>query len=304
MGNSPAVTPVLDSGSQVRKRRHYTEAHDNANPATLDSQEVLPQKGFNGAASDGFSKKAALSVNNTLHEPVARNPKKTVNASKAVRHRATMLTTLNAQGMHCQSFLGPSYQQGRAMSSAQEKMPWVEGRMEMEEDVWQGATETPISIPRNLDKWCRTLLAATEADWEHGTIQGIMCRLCLGTKFGTWEHFKRHCDTAEAHPLKIAFCDRCGDFFARSDSLGRHRNKPPLRCRNAKQEETAQKRPATERAHKEFKEKLESCKKTGEEVGMHFAQVIKTMFPESSKKRTGVREKSRLLVGVRVRSMA
>jgi len=289
MGNRPAVAPVLEPGSQVRKRRHYSEAHDNANPAMLDSH----QKGFNGAASDGFLKKAALSVNDTLHEPVARNPKKTVNASKAVRHRARMLTTLDAQGMHCQSFLGPSYQQGQAMSSAQEKPLWVERRMEgMEEDVWQGAKETPISIPRKLDKWCRTLLAATKADWEHGTIHVVMCRLCLGTRFGTWEHFKRHCDTAEAHPLNIAFCDSCGDFFARSDTLGRHRNKPPLQCRNAKPEETAQKRRATERAHKEFKEKLEGCRKTGEEVVMHFAQDIKKMFPESSKKRTGVRDKS------------
>jgi len=297
------VTPVLDSGSQLRKDRHYTEARDNANPATLDIHEVLPQKGFNGAASDGSLKKAALSVNDTIHEPVARDPKKTVNASKAVRHRAKMLTTLNAQGMHCQSFLGPSYQQGQAMSSAQEKTLWVEGRMEStEEDVRQGAKEPPISIPRNLDKWCRTLLAATEDDWEHGTIQVVMCRLCLGTRFGTWEHFKRHCDTAEAHPLKIAFCDSCGDFFARSDTLGRHRNKPPLQCRNAKPEETAQKRRATERAHKEFKEKLEGCRKAGEEFVMHFAQDIKKMFPESSKKRTGVREKSRL--GARVRSMA
>jgi hypothetical protein len=26
------------------------------------------------------------------------------------------------------------------------------------------------------------------------------------------------------HPLKISFCNHCGDFFARSDTLKRHRN--------------------------------------------------------------------------------
>ncbi len=32
--------------------------------------------------------------------------------------------------------------------------------------------------------------------------------------------------------------------------------------------------------------------KTGEEVEMHFAQVIKKMYPKSSKKRTGSKEQS------------
>lgn len=71
MGDSPAVAPVLDSGVQVRNRCYDTEAHDNANPAMLDSYEVLPQKGFDSGASDGFLKKAALSMNDTLDEPVA-----------------------------------------------------------------------------------------------------------------------------------------------------------------------------------------------------------------------------------------
>ena len=284
--NSPAVISVLDSGFQVLKRRRDTEAHDNANLAMLDSHKVLPQKEFDGGELDGFLKRAVLSVNDTLHEPVVRTPKKTVNASKAVGHRARMPTPSNAQGMHCQSFPGPGYQQGWMVTSAQGKKPWVEGRMEG--DAWQGATKIPIRIPANLDKGYRTLLVATEAEWGSGTIQAIMCRICPDTGFRTWERFKRHCDTAEAHPLTIAFCDHCGDFFARSDSLRRHRSRPPLRCRNAEPEKTEQKRRATERVHKEFKEELERCRKTGEVIGMHFAQVIKEMFPESSKKHTGV----------------
>jgi hypothetical protein len=44
------------------------------------------------------------------------------------------------------------------------------------------------------------------------------------------------------------------------------------------------KRRETMRVHKKFKEMPESSMKTGEEVRMHFAQVIKSMYPKSSKK--------------------
>jgi uncharacterized C2H2 Zn-finger protein len=187
------------------------------------------------------------------------------------------------------------------MTSAQAKTPWVEGRIGwMDGDARQGAKENPIQIPKNLDEDHRTLLVATEAEWESGSIQEIKCRLCVGTTFKTWDHFKRHCDTAETHPLKIDFCDRCGDFFARKDSLKRHRNKPPVQCRNAKPEETKLKRQATEKAHKEFKERLERGRKAGEDVGIHFSKFIKKMFPKSSKKRTGARGQGQFR-GFRVR---
>lgn len=147
-----------------------------------------------------------------------------------------------------------------------------------------------IPIPKNLRKGYRALLEATEDDWERGTIRGIMCRLCPGTAFGTWLRFKRHCDTTESHPLKIAFCNCCGDFFARSDVLKRHISKPPPGCRNTEPEIAEGKKRETERIHKKFKEMLVSSMDIGEEVGMHFAKVIKSMYPESSKKRTGGRE--------------
>jgi len=61
------------------------------------SYEVLPQKGFNCGASDGSLKKATLSVNDTLDGPFARDPKKTVNASKAVV-QSKDLTTFECAG--------------------------------------------------------------------------------------------------------------------------------------------------------------------------------------------------------------
>jgi hypothetical protein len=290
----PAVTPTLYLG--IHKHHHDTETQGNRNLVPPKSQ-VLPQKGLGDGKQD-WVLEAALPTIDALDEAVFRNPKWDVNAPKAVRHRAKTLASLNAQGMHFNPSLGSSFQQRWMLTSAQEQMPWVEREVQEEVSphinsiVQPEAENNPISIPKNLRKGHRALLAATKDDWERGTIRGIMCRLSLGTGFGTWLHFKRHCDTAEPHPLKIAFCDHCGDFFARSDALRRHRNKPPRECRNTKREMAEGKKRETKRVHKKYKETLESSMKTGEVVGMHFAQVIKSMYPESSKKRTGRRESS------------
>lgn len=292
MGNSPAATPVLDPGSCGR--HHEADAHDNGTLAAFDNHEVLPQIGFDDDALEGILT-VAISGNDTLPGSVVRI-QRDLEASKAMGRETTMLAASNAQEMHHPSQLGPSIQQGWLMASTQEETPWVEGSVE--EKVWQDvdsvvqqrAKDNLIPIPNNLDDEYRALLAATEADWKRGTIQEIRCRLCRGARFKTWDRFKRHCNTKEAHPLKIAFCSRCGVFFSRSDSLRRHRNNPPIQCRNARPEKAAEKRRLTEKAHKEFKERLKHCAKTGEEVGWHFAHFIKTMYPESSKKRTRSKE--------------
>ncbi|KAH9985186.1 hypothetical protein BJV74DRAFT_847286 [Russula compacta] len=96
----------------------------------------------------------------------------------------------------------------------------------------------------------------------------------------------------EAHPLKISFCDHCGDFFARRDSLERHcKNRPP-ECLEVGLEKAEAKRRETETVHREFQARLESCLKTGGEIGMPFSQIIKKMYPKSSKR--GSRQQSRL----------
>jgi hypothetical protein len=285
---SPAVTSTFYSG-------HHDTGLGYWKLAQLEGQ-VLPQKGCGDGEQDWFLE-AASSINDTHDETVSRNPAQEVYAPGAVRYRVKTLVSsnANAQGMHSYPLLGSSFQQEGIVTSAQDQLPRLEGGVE--EEVWPHidhvvqpqAENNPIPIPNNLSTRYRTLLAATESDWECGTVQGIMCRLCLGVGFRTWERFKRHCDTTEAHPLKITFCDRCGDFFARSDALKRHRNNPPRNCRNANPEEARQKLRKTKAAHNELLERLERCMETGEEVGMHFAQVVKEMYPESSKKRTGRR---------------
>jgi hypothetical protein len=129
------------------------------------------------------------------------------------------------------------------------------------------------------------MLVATQDDWVRGAIREIRCRLCPDTKLKTWEDFKRHCNTMEAHPLKISFCVKCGNFFAHGDSLKRHLNNSPPECRSVTPEKAGAKRRETEKAHDEFKARLERFLRTGEDIGRPFSQIIKEMYPESSKKR-------------------
>ena len=87
--------------------------------------------------------------------------------------------------------------------------------------------------------------------------------------------------------MKISFCDYCGDFFARSDSLERHRKSPSDECLDVTPERAEANRRETERVHNESMETLERSMGTDGETRMPFAQIIKNMFPGSSKKRGG-----------------
>jgi hypothetical protein len=193
-----------------------------------------------------------------------------------------------------------------------ENLPWVEGRGQ--EATWQhensvvqpqevGSRATEVeqeanaervlfSIPKRLSERHSGLLNATTADWARAFVHVLKCKLCPDAGFCNWEGFKRHCDQSEAHPCRLSFCDFCGDFFARSDSLKRHRESRPAECLSVSPEEALAKRRATERAHCEFEERLKRCLKTGEDIGRPFSQIIMEMFPESSKR--GSRQQNRL----------
>jgi hypothetical protein len=113
------------------------------------------------------------------------------------------------------------------------------------------------------------LLQASEADFSHRAVQTIKCRLCPDTKLKDFEEFKRHCKTTDTHPLEIHFCDRCGDFFARRESLKRHLNQPPAECRKVTPAKAVEKRRAAKEGHEEFMRRLEHGSMTGEDVGGH-----------------------------------
>ncbi|KAI0299868.1 hypothetical protein BC826DRAFT_993803 [Russula brevipes] len=95
----------------------------------------------------------------------------------------------------------------------------------------------------------------------------------------------------EAHPRQIEFCESCGDFFARLDSLIRHRKSRPLRCLRVDSDTADEKRRKTVVAYEDFKAHLELCLETGEDIGMPFGQIIKEKIPDSSKR--GSRQQSR-----------
>jgi hypothetical protein len=156
------------------------------------------------------------------------------------------------------------------------------------------AEDEPFRIPGGMEERHKALLAATPDDWGRKTVAALKCRLCPGADFWDWQDFTRHCDTAETHPWKISFCNDCGDFFARNDSLVRHRQKPH------KDDMAEFKRQETERLHEDFKDRLNRCMKTGEELGKPFSHIVKDKFPQSSKK--GSKEQSRLPVKRRSKS--
>jgi hypothetical protein len=93
-----------------------------------------------------------------------------------------------------------------------------------------------------------------------------------------------------------------GDFFERGDALKRHQDKPPRECVNATADKVDLKRRETVHAHKAFEERLARWLKTGEEIGMPFAHLIKEIFPDSSKK--GSKQQSRLPFMCRLKSRA
>jgi hypothetical protein len=254
------------------KRRRNAESYGDIQPAVAEHYEEPPHKRLWGEASGGILEPTQY-MPKTHRRPGIRIPTiKNNNTSKEAGRRAERLATPNAQGMYHHSLPGPSSQQGWALTTAQEQqLPW-------------GHT---FKIPSMFDEGYRILLAATETDWTHRAVDEIKCRLCPNSQFTKWEDFKRHCKVSEAHPLELSFCVRCGDFFARTDSLKRHRSRPPYECLNVTPERAEEKRRETRRVHGEFMGRVERSLTTGEEIGTPFAHIIKQMYPESSKKSTG-----------------
>ena len=231
--------------------------------------------------------------------------------SEAAGRGAERLAVQKAQGLYHRILLGPSTQESME-TTAWENLPWVEGREQeatwkhensvMEpQEVSSSATEveqeedakgTLFRIPKRLSERHSGLLDATAEDWGRAFVHELKCRLCPDAGFCNWEGFKRHCDQSEAHPCKLWFCEFCGDFFARIDSLKRHRKDRPPECLSVPPEVALAKRRATEKAHREFQERLGRGLKTGEDIGDPFSQIIIGMFPDSSKR--GSRQQNRL----------
>ena len=228
--------------------------------------------------------------------------------SEAAGRGAEKLAAPYVHEVYHQFLPGPSVQKELMGTTAQGQLPWVEGSEEeltlhYEISVVQQRPEDisardgerrdgGFRISTRLSQRHRDLLLATSDDWERGAVDVLKCRFCPGAAFGNWEDFKRHCDLSEAHPLKLVFCKHCGDFFARTDSLKRHRTSRPPECLSVTPTEAEAKRRETNKIYEAFKKKLEECLKDDEVIETPFAQIIKQMFPNSSKR--GSRQQSRL----------
>ena len=125
-------------------------------------------------------------------------------------------------------------QQGGMGQTVDGELIWVEGsveeepvrRRQQEQQQQQEETEPKyLKFPKKF-KWGAG--CSSQPRKPTGNVARFM-RLSDGAvpTSKTWDDYKRHCDMKEKHPLTIYFCDDCEDFFARSDSLDRHRKHPP-----------------------------------------------------------------------------
>jgi len=256
-----------------------------------------PQKRARGGGTTEGIPNAAQAAARTSNKPAARIPRQDINCKpKEAGRGAERLATQSSQGIYHQHLPGPSFQQGWVVSAVDGKPTWVEGSVDEEEahridstvQRQQEEAARLFEIPRKIKPGYRLLLQASEVDFARRAVQIIKCRLCPDTKLKDFEEFKRHCKTTEAHPLQIHFCERCGDFFARHDSLKRHRSQPPAECHKVTPAKAAEKRRVTEETHQDFIRRLENGLMTGSaDIGRPFSQIIKEKYPKSSKKRTG-----------------
>ncbi len=285
-GNVAADVVVATTPTRANSKRHHDRSHGEVAPVVINSHELPTRKRVRGSQANGIPRAVRSTLASRTHyKPVTGVPKPRISEEpKEAGSGAGRLATPDSQGVHHRFLLGPSLQQGWAAEAADGQMIWVEGSVE---DVvhrtdsivqhQEEAQQEHFKIPRNFRLGFRALLAATQDDWACGTVHKIKCRLCPDIGFRKWGDFMRHCRRSETHPLKIYFCNYCGDYFGRSDACRRHCNHRPAECLRVAPKKADEKRRATQRAHEEFIERL------GEGGTEGFSQIMKKMFPDSSK---------------------
>ncbi|KAI9448656.1 hypothetical protein F5148DRAFT_1292168 [Russula earlei] len=296
-----------------KRRRDEDDTLEDASSEANNSQgRHVRQKGKAKMATTLRVLDAGRSTNRTRYKPATRTLSGLNHKSEVVGRGAERLATPNAQGIYHPFLQGPNDQQESTSTIAQEELPWVEGGEQgaawhhtsdmvrqqeadrANDEDGEAAEEYRFRISKRLNERHRSMLEATAADWARGAVRALKCRLCPDADFSNWEDYKRHSDTAEAHPRSISFCDSCGDYFARGDSLVRHRKNPPPECLNVSPDVAENKRTATRKAHEDFSEDLDGfLNSDGEVRGLRFfSERMKEIYPKSSKR--GSRQQRRL----------
>jgi hypothetical protein len=308
MTSSSDVLPLPQPVNRKRGREEDDAPDDGGREANI-GQGLHPRKKGKAMEMTRGVLEAEGYTKRTRDKPAARTLHRMNGKSKAVGGGAERLASQNARGVYHPLPKGPSVQQGSMSTIAQEQLHRVEGSVEVA--AWhhigmvqeQGvatsandrqpepepavavAVESPsFRIPKRLDERSKAMLVTTPEDWARGTVHVIKCRLCPASDFTKWEAFTRHANKSETHPHKINFCDGCGDFFARGDSLKRHNKDRPRECLEVSPEMAKEKRRVTEKAHRDFAEHEAHCLRTGERLGTPFAEIVKIMYPKSSKR--------------------
>ncbi|KAH9020959.1 hypothetical protein EDB85DRAFT_2002073 [Lactarius pseudohatsudake] len=211
--------------------------------------------------------------------------------------------TITAQGLYLHPLLGSSAQQEMVGFPEQEQLQG-RGLLEMQHDLrgmvplrTEGSAEGQdlYAIPSTLTERQRLMLQMTEDDVERRAVHVIKCKLCPTAKLGSWQCFRRHCNTSEDHPAGLTFCNRCGDHFGRRDSEKRHNGKRyQEECRATPRDQAEWKKRTVKRLFEDFSTKIEHCLRTGEELGPRFAAIAQQAMqqakvPTTSKKQKKIR---------------
>ena len=135
-------------------------------------------------------------------------------------------------------------------------------------------------IPGSLTLRQQLMLCITEDEARCGAVHSIKCKLCPKVALQSWQCYQRHCDESEVHPVELSFCDRCGDHFARSDSLKRHRR--GKNCHRRSQDDNDGAKNRINWHLNDFNARMECSLRTGEVFKCRFAKIAHRIRNESN----------------------
>jgi hypothetical protein len=309
---SHAAKMLASQRTSLGKRPRSEELIGCYGPEKLSGdQRPRPSKRVKGKMVARGVLEAAGSTSRAPLKSATKTPTIISDKSEVVGRGAGMLAAPNAQEVYHRFLPGPSVQKESVGATVQGELPRVE---ESEEEAMQHYTSSVVEalssngkeggrengerdhfkIPKRLSATHWKFLEVTSDDLARGTVRELKCRLCPEAGFSNWIGFKRHCEREEAHPLKIRFCPHCGDFFARTDALKRHKENRPSECLKANPAEAEAKRTAVKKVHDDFKEKLEAHLMTNEGTLAPFSPMIKELFPNASTSKRGSRQQCRI----------
>ena len=312
MATSGASVP-LGLASLGKRRREWYEIYicDLPQADNKNSDEIEPagpkKRGRQAAIR---VQGGAASTKRTRRSPSTRTQPVINGKSKAAGRGAGMLAPSTAQGLYHGCLLGHSVPGGSGGVLAHGEPVWIEG------SGWQtaAAATQPIAsssqvpqqvvvipeaaeedaqdveefkpICKNLDKRQKLFLQTTPKEVQRGAVRVIACRLCPGTRFGSWATYKRHCRSVDKHPIldNSNFCPGCGDYFGRKDSGKRHGSGGNDKCRSTTPAQAREKEEDVRRLLKKYDDHLRDCLATGKKIGQSFSEAVNKQLDNTSKK--------------------